>query len=1195
MPDIRQTQGFAPEPVISLLYAFIGIAACEQFESEPQLEWGEGQNTSITINSTGGSKTLCFTINNSWSAESSESWLHISPSSGDAGEQEITLSAQANTEYRDREAVVSISFGGQPQKIQVLQEEKKDFILNTTDFLVGSEGGTIEIPITTNIYYSVAVDESCSSWISVADTPTKALKDYTVMLSVMENTGESERVGQVKISGAGKESVITITQEAVEAEVEEENCITLVYVTENNNEDVCFAEGQVYTQGYGSSPRTNIRIYYNDGTHTFWEMSNYFEVDCGDGNTTDGSSRHTYKYAGEYTVKFKFSSSTEITGISMSGECMNWIKSISLPSTIKRVQIDGGEKLEEIHIESSALDKERNSYINGENIWRFSGPMASEDGKFLVSEGEVVAYAPAGQLSFSIPEDVQFPSNATKLGTELFSGYSITSAEIPEGISEIGEGAFMDNKSLKTITFPSTLKKVAYRAFYRCSLVEEFVFAEGLESIGEQAFYGCTTVENMYLPNSVTDFGDSALSGCESLKTLHLPDALEVIPERSFMYCYDLTTVNIPASIKEIGKYAFKDCTLNGELIFPESLEYIGDYAFSGENQKISKVYLGEKLYYVGNYAFATNENLKTVEFNPETKLDRIENSVFAGSGIESISVPKNIKYISKASFHELESLCRVDFAAGSKLISIEDGNGYYGAFMGCTNLSEISLPSGLQSIGAYAFYSCNLSKIDIPSSVQNIGTKAFCGNNLSTIALPSSLESLSADFVDENSNLSSYSSASPNFIVSSDGLCLANSEGELMRFVFTGYPSEYAIPGTIGSTTITSLGYGAFYGRTFSSITLPETVSDIKQYGLNGTIDKIYCTNATPPTLHWTSGVDWDGAMVGSSTMVSLNYKHSTAYVPIEYYDAYYDSDWAKCTIVPVGDNPDLTVEPVEEMLSFSVNGIDFNMIGVEGGTFWMGAHNDPSKPGYDPTSTYAQDNSSNPDGPAHQVSLSSYYIAQTEVTQALWYAVMGEIEGDTHGDNWDSKVGLGANYPAYFVSWDDAQEFVSKLNELTGVSFSLPTEAQWEYAARGGNKSEGYSYSGSNDPDEVGWYESYSSRNPQCIPVASLVPNELGIYDMSGNMEEWCSDYDGKYGYALVTNPTGPEDGARRILRGGRSGRVAARGDALPDYEYEWCGLRLALTDLNATSTATTGKNTPSEEIETFSYTERSSVWSE
>ncbi|MBE6346189.1 MAG: PEGA domain-containing protein [Lentimicrobiaceae bacterium] len=195
----------------------------------------------------------------------------------------------------------------------------------------------------------------------------------------------------------------------------------------------------------------------------------------------------------------------------------------------------------------------------------------------------------------------------------------------------------------------------------------------------------------------------------------------------------------------------------------------------------------------------------------------------------------------------------------------------------------------------------------------------------------------------------------------------------------------------------------------------------------------------------------------------------------------------------------------------TFTVNGVSFTMIKVEGGTFSMGA-----------TSEQGSDADSD-EKPVHSVTLSDYYIGETEVTQELWEAVMGT----------NPSYFRGSQKPVENVSWNDCKEFITKLNNLTGMNFRLPTEAEWEYASRGGNKSKGYKYSGSNTIGNVAWYWDNSGSTTHNVKTKS--PNELGIYDMSGNVWEWCEDWYGSYSSGSQTNPTGPSSGSNRVDRGG------------------------------------------------------------
>ena len=225
-------------------------------------------------------------------------------------------------------------------------------------------------------------------------------------------------------------------------------------------------------------------------------------------------------------------------------------------------------------------------------------------------------------------------------------------------------------------------------------------------------------------------------------------------------------------------------------------------------------------------------------------------------------------------------------------------------------------------------------------------------------------------------------------------------------------------------------------------------------------------------------------------------------------------------------------TSEMIKDVETITVNGVSFDMIKVEGGTYKMGSNdgNDNEKPVHDET-------------------VATFQIGKTEVTQELWQAVMGTNPSTNKGE---------AKLPVDSVSWTDCNTFITKLNEATGKNFRLPTEAEWEYAARGGNKSQGYTYSGSNDIDDVAWYDDNASSKTH--PVAQKQPNELGVYDMSGNVLEWTSD---KYSSDYSSERTS----SSRVFRGGcwnyaaAGSRVAGRYSGSGTYASNYIGLRLAL----------------------------------
>ena len=259
--------------------------------------------------------------------------------------------------------------------------------------------------------------------------------------------------------------------------------------------------------------------------------------------------------------------------------------------------------------------------------------------------------------------------------------------------------------------------------------------------------------------------------------------------------------------------------------------------------------------------------------------------------------------------------------------------------------------------------------------------------------------------------------------------------------------------------------------------------------------------------------------------------------------------------------------VNPPAPVTEYTVNGVTFKMVEVEGGTFMMGV---------DQQVGYAY--------PAHEVTLSTYSIGQTEVTQELWVAVMGSNpsyfneygNADLHSNHNSWDAGINLQRPVDYVNYGDCLAFCAKLNEMTGLNFRIPTEAEWEFAARGGNLTHGYEYAGSENVNDVAWWKETLPSSTLWTDgwgtqtVATKAPNELGIYDMSGNVEEWCYDWFAAYSSTAepLTNPTGPATGTQRAKRGGTCTNKYAyslivyyRQPQNPDARGNTRGLRLAL----------------------------------
>lgn len=337
--------------------------------------------------------------------------------------------------------------------------------------------------------------------------------------------------------------------------------------------------------------------------------------------------------------------------------------------------------------------------------------------------------------------------------------------------------------------------------------------------------------------------------------------------------------------------------------------------------------------------------------------------------------------------------------------------------------------------------------------------------------------------------------------------------------------------------------------------------------YSLGATLYK-YLTGETPPDA---SEVNEDGVI-----KMAMQPRKKDRPQSIQEFLAILDTNAKRVESRTDEETVFLKESSTSQFLTITVNGVSFKMIRVEGGTFKMGATPEQKNESIEEQSFlqrlsnfFTTDNGAKgPDEdelPVHEVVLSSYYIGESQVTQALWEAVMDINPSEE----------IGENYPVNNVSWNDCQKFLKKLNNLTGKNFRLPTEAEWEYAARGGNKSKGYKYSGSNNLDEVAWYKDNS--NDEAHDVMMKLANELGLYDMSGNISEWCSDwYDFYEGYiegedystsSPQFNPAGPSCSSARVFRGGdymtdtNECRVSCRRCWVPSLPSQFNGLRLAL----------------------------------
>ena len=608
---------------------------------------------------------------------------------------------------------------------------------------------------------------------------------------------------------------------------------------------------------------------------------------------------------------------------------------------------------------------------------------------------------------------------------------------------------------------------------------------------------------------TVVAIGKQAFLQCRNLTSITLPESLQLIDNNAFFDCSGLASIVVPNSVEEINQGAFKGCTGLESIVLPASLNNLNNYLFAG------------------------------------------------CKGLKSIQLPLSLKHI------------------------------YSSAFDGCSSIKIIEIPNSVESIGSYAFRNCtSLEEITIGESLKYISKDAFDTN------CPK-LKKVRWNVIDFDEFQSRDDN--PFYILNFFRNNITSFEfGNKVRTIPSFICSQFSNLEAINLPQLAeSIGDEAFVlCRTVTSVHLPKAVNSIGDYAFAqcealtsivcdiidphsitcadsafSMIDKAACTLYVPQgTLAsykakapWSdflniiefenADVNMDGAVTSADVTVLYNHllghENMLTYAcDINHDGAITSSDVTAVYEVMLGGEED------SDITTYTVNGVSFNMIKVKGGTFMMGCDDDDNE-------------ASDYDKPAHQVTLDDYSIGQTEVTQELWRAVMGINS---------TSMFQGNKHPVENVSRYQCELFVDKLNQLTGLNFRLPTEAEWEYAACGGSKSKGFKYSGSDNLEAVAWYYSNSyfqdSTNPDfgTHAVGLKEPNELGAYDMSGNVYEWCIDFANHYKPEPQTNPVGDEFSNNFIMRGGSWDSTATKCRAKirnsQSNSGSWLiGLRLAL----------------------------------
>ena len=738
----------------------------------------------------------------------------------------------------------------------------------------------------------------------------------------------------------------------------------------------------------------------------------------------------------------------------------------------------------------------------------------------------------------------------TEIGEGAFENCDkITRITINENVVTIGENAFSGCSGMASVTFPNTLNTIGSCSFLNCSSLTQVVIPNSVTYVAGMAFYGCSALTTVDLGENCRFNGSGSWSmnifkGCTSLTdiTCRSLQAWEFEEPMFDESTYTTATLHVPSSALN----AYQNTNYWNKFTHVEGFaDESGDALNSALNIEGGTINFGSSGDYPwtvvteGGRTFAQSGNAgvassasvltATVTLSSPTTLFFDFKAWGEGSSPAYDKCEFLVDGVTRFAYGQRQNdweTYSVLLTAGTHTLtwqytkdsSVNPTGDYFAVDNVCfgADLSEAVSDGAftVTSIGAYPWTEVTEGGRTYAQS-GNAGVSSSTSEMTSTVTVNTS-SMLSFDFKAWGEG-SSTAWDKCEFLV--DGVS---------QFAYGARKNDwetYSMPLTAGVHTLT-------WRYTKDSSVNPEG-------------DYFAVDNLTIRSMEMRGDVDADGNVTISDVTALIDYLLSGNASGIVLSNADCDQD-GNVTISDVTTLIDYLLSgnwPGEQ--EFTVGGVTFKMVPVFGGTFTMGFTGD--------TPISEEENAL----PAHQVTLSSYSIGETEVTQALWVAVMGNNPSHYTGDT---------SRPVESVSWNDCQAFITQLNQMTGMTFRLPTEAEWEFAARGGNMSHGYMYSGSNTLDDVAWNSNNNSTNIT-QPVGQKSPNELGLYDMSGSVWEWCNDYYDVYSANAQTNPTGPTSGSERVARGGaffndQAGhRVWFRNHSSADQFADGLGFRLAL----------------------------------
>jgi formylglycine-generating enzyme required for sulfatase activity len=760
----------------------------------------------------------------------------------------------------------------------------------------------------------------------------------------------------------------------------------------------------------------------------------------------------------------------------------------------------------------------------------------------------------------------------------LFNKNQTTLIQCPEGTAG-------------TYTIPNSVTSIGVYGFYRCTGLTSITIPDSVTNTGNSAFALCTGLTSITIPDSITSLGGGAFMGCSGLTSVTIGNSVTSIKDSAFSACTSLTIVTIPDSVTSISRNAFQSCTslteitvdalnplyssLNGVLFnknqttlilcpegkvgtypIPDSATTIEDSAFA-YCTGLTNVRIPDSVTSIGGHVFLGCTGLTSVTI-PDSVTSTIGNRAFDDcTGLTSVRIGNGVTSIERYAYSRCTGLTSVTI--GNGVTSIGEW-----AFAGCTSLTSVTIPDSVTSIGHGAFYGCtSLTSVMIGNGVTSIGEVAFNGCTKLSLKISKGVMSISGWNLASIRGLAAIEVDPLNPVYSSVDGVLYDKNQTTVILCPRGKLGSVTVPGSV-----TSIAYEAF--NNCVGLMIVYFLGDAPAHAVDAFANM-------PATLFFVAGSSgWSSTFAGRPTAPwnglfgaqSLEMYAGLTIVgeigkvySIEYVTdlgASAESDWRCLEYLQLPVSPYLWADksaPTTGKRFYRAVAMEppTDMVFIPSGTFRMGSpENEEGRGWYD-------------EGPQTDVIISQgFWMGKYEVTQAEYLAVTGNNPSRFNGvlwagTEWETDYGTDLTRPVEQVSWDDAVAYCAALTEreraagriAPNTTYRLPTEAEWEYACRAWTSTRfsygddpGYTFNdyenggqlttvGYTNLTNYAWYGDNSGGTTH--PVGQKLPNPWGLYDMHGNVWEWCQDPLGGYAGGIAVDPQGPTAGFRRVIRGG------------------------------------------------------------